>query len=163
MLSDATAERTMFCQIYDIISSMEIRTCKRHGDQRHFLRKDTPYWRCGKCSSEHVATRRRKVKATLVAEHGGGCQICGYDRYVGSLDFHHVDPTTKEFGIATAGFTRSLDAARREANKCVLLCRNCHGEVEGSVTSLRGSNLGECAPLLTENEVGSNPTPSACR
>jgi hypothetical protein len=27
--------------------------------------------------------------------------------------------------------------------------------------SLRASNLGECARLLTENEVGSNPTPSA--
>lgn len=28
-----------------------------------------------------------------IAYKGGKCQICGYDRYVGALEFHHLDPT----------------------------------------------------------------------
>ena len=55
--------------------------------------------------------------------------VCGYDRCVYTLHFHHVDPTTKSFGL-TAGKGRSLAAYREEAKKCVLVCANCHGEIE---------------------------------
>jgi hypothetical protein len=53
-----------------------------------------------------------------------------------ALEFHHVDPAAKRFGVAFRGVTRSLDAAREEASKCVLLCANCHAEVEAGVRSL---------------------------
>jgi hypothetical protein len=46
------------------------------------------------------------------------------------LHFHHVDPTQKAFSLARQGVTRSLESARAEAAKCVLLCSNCHAEVE---------------------------------
>jgi hypothetical protein len=39
------------------------------------------------------------VKEILVAEAGGSCLICGYDRYAGALQFHHLDPATKSFGL----------------------------------------------------------------
>jgi 5-methylcytosine-specific restriction endonuclease McrA len=66
----------------------------------------------------------------LIAEFGGACQICGYDRFPGALQFHHRDPQSKAFGIALDGAARSLAGAREEAAKCVLLCANCHAEVE---------------------------------
>ena len=44
--------------------------------------------------------------------------------------FHHVDPAQKAFAVSLRGVTRSLAAARAEAAKCVLLCSNCHAEVE---------------------------------
>ena len=80
--------------------------------------------------------RRRRVKSILVEEAGGSCKICGYDRYVGALEFHHLDPDTKTFSLSHRGVTRSIDAARAEAAKCILLCANCHAEVEAGIVNL---------------------------
>jgi hypothetical protein len=74
------------------------------------------------------------VKARLVHEAGGRCVICGYDRHIGALEFHHLDPSEKRLELSRDGGTLSLDDARAEAKKCVLLCSNCHAEVEGGVT-----------------------------
>jgi hypothetical protein len=76
------------------------------------------------------------VKETLVAEAGGACQMCGYDKYVGALHFHHLDPHTKRFAVSRAGATRALQTMREEAQKCVLLCANCHAEVEAGLVLL---------------------------
>jgi transcriptional regulator with XRE-family HTH domain len=89
-----------------------------------------PRARCKRCISDAVTARRRFVKDVLVREAGGRCAICGYDRHPAALQFHHVDRATKTFGISRAGVTRTLDAARAEARKCILLCSNCHAEVE---------------------------------
>ncbi len=118
----------------DVMYMDEVRACKVHGDYRHFLRKGTTSWRCRKCQTEAVSRRRRKVKTLLVEEHGGHCVICGYDRCVGALDFHHVDSKQKSFGVGNAGMTYSLERMRDEAKKCVLLCKNCHAEVELGIT-----------------------------
>jgi hypothetical protein len=83
-----------------------------------------------------MKARRRTIKEILVREAGGRCQICGYDRYSAALQFHHVDPGAKSFGLALRGVTRSLDRCREEARKCVLLCANCHAEVEAAVARL---------------------------
>jgi 5-methylcytosine-specific restriction endonuclease McrA len=83
-----------------------------------------------------VSKRRRKVKAILVEEAGGQCGLCGYDRCAGALAFHHLDPRTKTFGLAEGGLARSLAEARAEAAKCILLCANCHAEVEAGLTRL---------------------------
>lgn len=72
------------------------------------------------------------MKRILVEEAGGACQACGYDRFIGNLVFHHVDPAQKEFPMST-GSGKSLDRFRKEARKCVLLCHNCHGEIEAGL------------------------------
>ena len=106
--------------------------CFHHG-LTAFLLDDRGRCICLRCRSEAVARRRRRVKAILVEEAGGRCCHCGYSRYAGALHFHHVDPGKKEFSLSRAGVTRSLERARDEASKCVLLCSNCHAEVEGGV------------------------------
>src|SRR6266568_8058 len=83
------------------------------------------HYRCPRCMSEGVAARRRRVKEVLVAEAGGACVRCGYDRCAGSLQFHHRDPAQKRFQLGGGGLTRSLERLRGEAGKCVLLCANC--------------------------------------
>jgi hypothetical protein len=55
---------------------------------------------------------------------------------LGALHFHHVDPAKKGFNLGERGLTRSLDRCRKEAEKCVLLCANCHAEVESGVVSV---------------------------
>lgn len=106
--------------------------CLKHPDSTSY--QDSPgHWKCKTCSVESVTRFRQKQKETLVKEAGGKCICCGYDRYVGALEFHHVDPTTKSFGIGSAGFTRSTAKVRVEAKKCILVCANCHREIEAGV------------------------------
>jgi excisionase family DNA binding protein len=107
-------------------------TCPRHGLTQFWLEARGTY-RCLRCRSEAVARRRRRLKQILVEDAGGRCAICGYDRHIGALQFHHRDGATKEFGVGERGLTRSLAAVRAEAAKCVLLCANCHSEVEAGI------------------------------
>lgn len=109
--------------------------CARHGETT-FVIENSGRARCRRCRMERVVEWRRRKKAILVAEAGGRCQLCGYDRCPAALEFHHLDPRSKSFGISLRGVTRSLDECRAEAAKCVLLCANCHAEVEAGVASL---------------------------
>lgn len=109
--------------------------CQTHGETE-FLLEGRGAYRCLKCRRERVAARRRRVKEILVAEAGGACVLCGYDRYAGALHFHHVDPTSKSFAIANQGITRSIEAMREEAAKCRLVCANCHAEIEADLQTL---------------------------
>jgi hypothetical protein len=110
--------------------------CAHHGLITFFLSRSDGIYRCKRCRAEAVTRRRRKVKAILVEEAGGRCALCGYDRCVAALQFHHVDPSTKSFGLSRKGVTRGLDVLREEAAKCTLLCANCHAEVEGGFAAL---------------------------
>ncbi len=75
-----------------------------------------------------VTECRRRKKIALIVYKGGKCQICGYDKdYPSAFDFHHKDPTKKDFGIAKAN--KSLKRLKFEADKCDLLCVRCHAEV----------------------------------
>lgn len=103
--------------------------CPRHG-LTFFVLESRGYYRCKRCRSDAVSKRRRVVKSALVKEAGGGCALCGYNRSPAALQFHHPDPSTKEFALSDSGISRSLARARTEAERCVLLCANCHAEVE---------------------------------
>jgi len=109
--------------------------CRHHG-LTEFQLTSTGTYRCLRCRAEAVTRRRRKVKAILTEEAGGACALCGYDRCAGALHFHHLDPATKSFELAANGVARSLARARAEAAKCVLLCSNCHAEVESGTVTL---------------------------
>ncbi len=119
--------------------------CRVHGATQ-FRLDSQGYFKCLRCRAEAVTRRRRRVKAILVAEAGGACAICGYDRWPGALHFHHRDPASKRFELSADGFARSLDRARAEARKCVLLCSNCHAEVEGGSVSLSSGLAREGQP-----------------
>lgn len=106
--------------------------CPRHGTNVFQIRPDGGY-RCLKCRSDAVSRRRRKVKRMLVEEAGGECIGCGYGRCIAALEFHHVNPAEKKFSLSHRGVARSMVSARAEAEKCVLLCANCHAEVEAGV------------------------------
>src|SRR5688500_5712386 len=67
------------------------RACQRHGETR-FVLEGRGYYRCTRCRAQRVAERRRRAKAELVAEAGGRCVCCGYDRHIGALHFHHMNP-----------------------------------------------------------------------
>ena len=114
-----------------------MRECAAHGLTAFVRYGPADHHRCEQCRKDRVVERRRKIKALLVEEAGGCCVLCGYDRHVGALQFHHLDPATKSFGLGLRGVARSLERCRAEARKCVLLCANCHAEVEAGIAAVR--------------------------
>ena len=110
----------------------EIRTCKYHGETE-FRLETNGRWRCKKCMSEAVQKRREVLKLKAIKYKGGKCCICGYNNCVNALEFHHMDPNEKDFGIASDGYTRSWENVKEELDKCVLLCANHHREVHAGL------------------------------
>lgn len=77
--------------------------------------------------SKQVIYWRKKAKVKLVEYKGGKCEKCGYNKCIDALEFHHLDPNEKDFSIA--GKSWSLERLKREADKCILVCSNCHKEI----------------------------------
>lgn len=69
----------------------------------------------------------REKKAQYVAYKGGKCQLCGYSKCISALEFHHKDPKEKEFNITVKQTT--WEKAKKELDKCIMICVNCHREL----------------------------------
>lgn len=112
-----------------------IDVCEKHG-KTEFARETNGYLRCKRCRNDHTIKRRRDVKLKLVAEFGGKCEICKYDRSMRNLTFHHKDATQKDFTISSKGNTIAYSKLQAEAEKCILVCANCHGELHDGLISI---------------------------
>jgi hypothetical protein len=116
-----------------------VRKCEWHGDTVFSLtskkgRKDT--WRCLKCGNEQTKAIQRTLKHKAVDVLGGKCMICDYDIYIGALEFHHLDPSTKSFQLSVGNLGKPWDRVLAEIEKCALLCSCCHKEVHAGVALL---------------------------
>ncbi len=89
---------------------------------------------CRKCRNERTYNHRRNCKKKLVDLFGGKCELCGYCKSIRSLQFHHINPAKKEFALGHWTTTLSFEKMLVEAQKCMLVCGNCHGEIEDGVT-----------------------------
>ena len=121
--------------------------CSYRADSYWMKNEGRGYYRCRRCRSEQVARRRRQLKATLVAEACGACRLCGDDRCSSALEFHHLDRATKRLGISAGGLSLATDVLRQETSKCILLCSNCHAEVESGVRQLEVSQARSGQPF----------------
>jgi len=94
-----------------------IRTWKNCSEERKLLIKRSSY------------TRGIKRKIKLIELKGGKCSNCGYNRNLAALCFHHVNPATKSFLLGSKNLhNRRFELLEAEADKCILLCHNCHNE-----------------------------------
>ena len=80
---------------------------------------------CKECTKNITRIRYQKIKEKIVQDMGGGCTKCGYNRHLGSLEFHHLDPNEKEHNDI---LKKSKAIRTEELKKCILLCSNCHKE-----------------------------------
>lgn len=113
----------------------EIRTCKTHGETE-FVLDSAGKWRCKKCRVDAVQRKREKLKKDAIEYKGGKCQICGYDKCDSALEFHHLDPSQKDFGIGAKGYTRAWSKVKEELDKCILVCSNCHREIHSGIIDI---------------------------
>ena len=105
-------------------------------------RKDSKDGHQGKCKScARLASNASYVKNVIpkktkfIEYKGSCCELCGYSKYQGALEFHHKDPTKKDFHVSDA-YCKPWDEVKIELDKCSLLCSNCHKEVHGGVSHL---------------------------
>lgn len=82
-----------------------------------------------------VTRRRKAIRLKAVEYKGGECNVCGYNKCIDALDFHHIDGK-KDFGISQDGITRSWERVKAEIDKCILICANCHREEHSKLRSL---------------------------
>lgn len=103
---------------------------------------------------QHVKDSRQRLKERLVFVMGEKCQICGYNKCIQALDFHHLDPSKKEFGIGT-NTNNSWAKMREEVKKCILVCANCHREIHSGLidTSVLTSSFSEDKAKIIDQEL----------
>tara|TARA_R110000787_G_scaffold9510_1_gene33147 strand:- start:446 stop:994 length:549 start_codon:yes stop_codon:yes gene_type:complete len=102
---------------------------------------------CKDCNLKDRLSRQRDFKQQCVDYKGGECQCCGYNNCNHALDFHHVDPKTKSFGIAKARRTKVTKKILEELDKCILVCSNCHREIHAGYIDLSKGNISNLQEL----------------
>lgn len=83
-----------------------------------------------KYGNKYQGIKARAIKHQLIIYKGGKCQRCGYNKCEGALQFHHLDPSQKDFTIGQQNINNQFDITSlyKEVDKCILLCANCHAE-----------------------------------
>jgi predicted HNH restriction endonuclease len=72
--------------------------------------------------------RRKRLKEEAVKIAGEKCKVCGYNKCISALEFHH-NQSNKEGNVSTLLKNGSRQKLLKEAEKCILLCANCHREL----------------------------------
>jgi hypothetical protein len=79
---------------------------------------------------EYQKLRGLKRKYELITKKGGCCEQCGYNKNIAALEFHHKDPTKKEYQLDMRRLSNtSMKKLLIEVEKCELLCSICHREL----------------------------------
>lgn len=101
-----------------------------------------PYYTsyCTGCHNEKIGNYKKQHVKGWKLLYGGKCVICGYDRTLSALCFHHTDPlrkTDRPGKLIRCASPNSRSATyyrvKEELDTCQLLCANCHIEVHEGV------------------------------
>jgi predicted HNH restriction endonuclease len=93
---------------------------------------------CKPCTNAESLMRQRKFKTKCIEYKGGKCEICGYNKFQGALEFHHRDPTQKDFQLSKARSWTFNERVKNELDKCQILCSNCHKELHNELDKDKG-------------------------
>ena len=127
-----------------------LKECPHHGLTEYVYRNFEKGYRCRKCSADNVRRRRYRLKEKAVEYKGGKCEICGYDKCIDALEFHHKNPEEKDFGISS-GETKSWEKIKKELDKCIMLCANCHREIHSHENDELKSRIMNRYKMIDEN------------
>lgn len=91
--------------------------------------------------NKYTDTRSKKIRRKLTDLKGGKCQVCGYNKCFSALDFHHKNKNEKKFLISGNGLEKSKFKLIEEANKCILVCSNCHREIHQNLINIKNIEI----------------------
>ena len=108
------------------LDGKKMKFCSLSCKQKDFYRN-----RGGKSNTsfrQFIRAASRKME--LIDLKGGKCEMCGYDKNISALEFHHIDPSTKKHNLDSRFLANSsYEKIAEEVDKCMLLCSNCHKEI----------------------------------
>ena len=101
-----------------------------NGGSRLYCFECSPSCDPSKNANYVINARRKAVKKMLVNKKGGKCEICGYNKSLRALQFHHIDSKEKDFVLSHLTINKNnIIKSKNEIEKCQLLCANCHAEL----------------------------------
>ena len=107
----------------------------------YYLKKRNSYsWNCKSCDKLTTYEKRTLFRTKCINYAGGRCKVCGYNKSIFAMEFHHRDAMNKDFSIASMWF-KNFDDVKYELDKCDLLCSNCHRELHETKTMREISNI----------------------
>ncbi len=129
-----------------MVKEKECAKCGEFKAEDDFYKRNTkgrsgPASYCKCCHIKSVKEMGYQFKLKCIEYLGNKCKICEYNKCIAALDFHHLDPKIKEFGIAK--FRRySFDKrVKKELDKCILVCCRCHREIHAGMIDCDGNKL----------------------
>jgi hypothetical protein len=101
---------------------------KRYEGNTEKMRQDRKdYYNANKDKARERSRKEfAQVRGIFAKLKSSGCILCGYNKCVAALEFHHLDPSKKEHKLSQV---RSLETIMRETAKCIVICANCHREI----------------------------------
>lgn len=106
--------------------------------QRKWLRdklKSDPEYKARHLASKQKRHDDNKRLLTDLKE-STPCVSCGDFHPSSCMDYHHIDSTLKDKGVAKMISANSWKRIEKEISKCVLLCSNCHRKIHNDLLTL---------------------------
>ena len=116
-------------------------TYKAKHPERYKQIKDAEYQRTKEEKIEYNIQKRLTIKLELFNYKGGKCYQCGLIDDPICFDFHHTDPTQKEFNISQVMCGKSIEELKEEVDKCILLCAFCHRKHHSKMIVLNDKHI----------------------
>lgn len=149
---------------------MTNKTCSRC---KQLKSTDNFYWRktrntymsyCKECG-KNLDARKQDVFKLLCLEYLGSksCVKCGYSKCIAALEFHHIDPEQKEFSISHRRANKLSDQTKKELDKCIVVCSNCHREQHYKNSDNRGGFDITSGPIQTINKLCESCGKKVCK
>lgn len=111
----------------NMLSTIEKECLKCH--KKFFAKKQAKTRQyCYDCAPENIPIRKL-IKKWGIEYKGGKCYYCGYNKCAEALEFHHIDPEEKSFNISDRNIKLNWIDFKKELDKCILVCSNCHREI----------------------------------
>jgi len=102
-----------------------------------------------KNSYASVKRWRTLLKRRIVVGFSGKCGVCGLKDNDIVYDFHHIDPSQKDFLLTNK--IRSWESLVQEAKKCVMLCSHCHRKIHSGLATIPDD-----IPVFSEELIASS-------
>jgi predicted transcriptional regulator len=139
-LSCSQANVKYWLKKYDLLTLKNSKICKKCGKDTNKKNSSSRghgvycFTVCKSCHNQQRIERFRRKKSNALAIKGGKCQRpgCGYDKCQDALEFHHIEPEQKDPHWKNMR-SWSLEKTKKELEKCLLLCSNCHREKHANI------------------------------